>query len=146
MKLSDFDYPLPRELIAQRPLSERDASRLLVLDRSSGEVTHATFRDLPQVLTPGDLVVLNDTRVFPARLHGRKATTGGRVEVLLLTELGQQMWVALLKPYGRVRAAQRLAFADGMEAVVDEQLGEGQVVVRFFGGWPFGPWLEAHGR
>ncbi|MFQ5893900.1 MAG: tRNA preQ1(34) S-adenosylmethionine ribosyltransferase-isomerase QueA, partial [Nitrospinota bacterium] len=146
MKLSDFDYTLPRELIAQRPLSERDASRLLVLERSAGRITHTSFRDLPHFLAPGDLLVLNDTRVFPARLYGRKAPAGGRVELLLLQDLGGETWVALLKPYGRVRAAHRLAFADGMEAVVEERLGEGQVVVRFFGGGPFWPWLEAHGR
>lgn len=146
MKLSDFDYTLPPELIAQRPLAERDASRLFVLERDSGRVTHSRFLDLPNFLEPGDLLVLNDTRVFPARLFGRKATTGGRVEVLLLEELGHQTWVALLKPYGRIRASQRLAFADGMEAVVEERLGDGQAMVRFFGGGPFRPWLEAHGR
>ena len=146
MKLSDFDYTLPPELIAQRPRAERDASRLLVLERGSGRVTHSRFLDLPNFLEPGDLLVLNDTRVFPARLFGRKATTGGRVEVLLLEELGHQTWVALLKPYGCIRASQRLAFADGMEAVVEERLGDGQAVVRFFGGGPFRPWLSANGR
>lgn len=146
MRLSEFDYTLPPELIAQRPLAERDASKLLVLQRSSGRITHSTFRDLPSFLEPGDLLALNDTRVIPARLHGRKALTGGKVEVLLLQELGKEAWVALLKPYGRARANQRLAFSGGMEAVVEEKLGEGQVVVRFFGGGPFRPWLEAHGR
>lgn len=146
MKLSEFDYTLPPELIAQRPLGERDASRLLVLERTSGRITHAGFLDLPRLLEPGDLLALNDTRVFPARIYGRKAPTGGRVELLLLEDLGQERWRALIKPYGRVRAPQRLAFADGMEAVVEEMLGDGQAVVRLFGGGPFPAWLEAHGR
>lgn len=146
MKLSEYDYTLPAELIAQRPLPERDASRLLVLDRYSGRTTHARFLDLPNFLEPGDLLVLNATRVFPARIQGRKAATGGRVEALLLKDLGHQMWVALLRPYGRVKASERLAFADGMDAVVEERLGDGQAVLRFLGGGPFWPWLEAHGR
>lgn len=146
MRLSDFDYTLPTELIAQRPLAERDASRLLALDKRSGRITHSTFRDLPRYLEPGDLLVLNDTRVIPARLYGRKALTGGKVEVLLLQELGNETWVALLKPYGRARIHQRLAFSGGMEAVIEEKLGDGQAVVRFFGGGPFWSWLEAHGR
>jgi S-adenosylmethionine:tRNA ribosyltransferase-isomerase len=146
MKLSDFDYPLPAELIAQSPLAERDASRLLVLKRSSGRVTHSEFRELPAFLEPGDLLVLNDTRVIPARLFGQKALTGGRVELLLLQDLGSETWVALLRPYGRARASQRLVLDGGMEAAVEEKLGDGQAVVRFFGGGPFWPWLEAHGR
>ena len=146
MKLSDFDYTLPPELIAQRPLGERDASKLLVLERTSGRITHAGFLDLPRLLEPGDLLALNDTRVFPARIFGRKAPTGGRVELLLLEDLGQERWRSLIKPYGRIRAPQRLAFADGMEAVVEEMLGDGQAVVRLFGGGPFPAWLEAHGR
>ncbi len=146
MKLSDFDYTLPPELIAQRPLGERDASRLLVLERTSGRITHAGFLDLPRLLEPGDLLALNDTRVFPARIFGRKAPTGGRVELLLLEDLGQERWRALIKPYGRIRAPQRLAFADGMEAVVEEMLGDGQAVVRLFGRGPLPAWLEAHGR
>ncbi|MCZ6661125.1 MAG: tRNA preQ1(34) S-adenosylmethionine ribosyltransferase-isomerase QueA [bacterium] len=146
MKLSDFDYALAPEIIAQRPLGERDASRLLVLERTSGRITHTGFLDLPRLLEPGDLLALNDTRVFPARIFGRKAPTGGRVELLLLEDLGQERWRALIKPYGRIRAPQRLAFADGMEAVVEEMLGDGQVVVRLFGRGPLPAWLEAHGR
>ncbi len=87
MRTSDFDYRLPAERIAQRPLPERDGSRLLVLDRSTGKVSHRVFRDLPELLEPGDLIVLNDTRVVPARLYGLREKTGGRVEVLFLEEL-----------------------------------------------------------
>ncbi|MEW6659863.1 MAG: S-adenosylmethionine:tRNA ribosyltransferase-isomerase, partial [Thermodesulfobacteriota bacterium] len=80
--LADYDYFLPPELVAQHPLEERDASRLLVLNRATGDIRHASFRDLPQFLDPKDLLVINDTRVFPARLHGEKAS-GGKIELLL---------------------------------------------------------------
>ncbi len=95
LRLEDYAYDLPEERIAQEPLPRRDASRLLVLDRDTGEVAHRTFLDLPDLLAPGDLVVVNDTRVVPARLLGRKRT-GGRAEILLLEATGEATWRALL--------------------------------------------------
>ncbi len=95
MKVSDFDYDLPPELIAQHPVEPRDASRLLVLDRATGEIAHRRFRDLPDLLHPGDVLVANDTRVIPARLFARKPT-GGRVEILLLGAAEGETWRALV--------------------------------------------------
>lgn len=95
MKVSDFDYDLPEALIAQRPVEPRDASRLLVLDPATGAITHRVFRDLPDYLRPGDILVANDTRVMPARLYGQK-TTGGRVEILLLEQNEDGDWRALV--------------------------------------------------
>ena len=101
MKTADFDYNLPHELIAQTPMEPRDHSRLLVLDRADGSIKHRHFYDLPDYLRAGDLLVFNDSRVFPARLHGIRADTGARIEVLLLHRLSEGVWRALVKP-GRV--------------------------------------------
>src|SRR5450759_1538932 len=105
MFLRDLDYELPPELIAQKPLEHRDESRLLVYERSNGEIRHRRFRDLPEELH-GELVVVNDTRVVPARLHLRKPT-GGQVEVLLLESLGGGEWEALARPSRKLRAGLR---------------------------------------
>src|SRR3954471_15278007 len=94
MDVAAFDYELPEELIAQAPLPERDASRLLVLPRGEGEIQHRGVRDLPLLLAPGDLLVANDARVIPARLRGRKQGTGGKVELLLVEPLGGTDWLA----------------------------------------------------
>lgn len=103
MKTSDFDYQLPPELIAQKPLELRDQSRLLVVDRQTGSFQHSTFAQLPNFLEPGDLLVCNDSRVVPARLVGRKEGTGGKVEMLLLRRMGDGLWEVLLKPARRFR-------------------------------------------
>src|SRR5512139_3687360 len=95
LRTDEFDYDLPPELIAQTPLEPRDASRLMVVDRASGDIAHRHFRDLLDTLRPGDILVANDSRVILARLLGRKAT-GGRVEVLLLKRLGERRWEALV--------------------------------------------------
>ena len=129
MKTSDFGYDLPPELIAQEPLPERDSSRLMVLDRATGRVSHRVFRDLPSLLQPGDLVVLNDTRVVPARLFGRREETGGKVEVLLLERChdrpGSSQWRAFTKSGGRLRAGECLKLAGGRaRAKLVERLGE----------------------
>jgi S-adenosylmethionine:tRNA ribosyltransferase-isomerase len=97
METSQFDYDLPQELIAQTPVEPRDASRLMVVHRDTGQIKHRTFRDVAEYLRPGDLLVLNQTRVIPARLFGRKAETGGRVELLLLERRGEQLWDALVR-------------------------------------------------
>jgi S-adenosylmethionine:tRNA ribosyltransferase-isomerase len=127
MKTSELDYELPRELIAQRPVERRDESRLLVYRRATGEVHHRTFRQLPTVLEPETLVVVNDTRVLPARLRVRRPG-GGEAEVLLLEQLEGDVWEALAKPSRRLRAGMRLG---GVELL--ETLGEGRWRVRLAG-------------
>lgn len=109
MKTSDFDYELPPELIAQEPLAERDASRLMRLDRHISQITHHSFRDLPELLRAGDLLVFNDTRVIPARLLGTKIPRGGRVELLLLEELAPNRWRALARARSKIRAGDEIA-------------------------------------
>lgn len=129
MRTSDFDYYLPPELIAQTPLARRDQSRLMVVDRSSGEVTHRRFQDIVEFVRAGDCVVLNDTRVIKARLYGTREATGGRVEVLLLRELEPGVWEALTRPSRRVRAGDRLIFGGGqamLRGTVLDDLGEGR--------------------
>lgn len=114
MKIDDFDFELPEELIAQTPLSDRTASRLLQLDRMTGQVYHRTFRDIIEILEPGDTLVLNNTRVIPARLFGVKEDTGAKIEVLLLKELGDNVWETLVKPGKRVKEGTRLQFGQGL--------------------------------
>jgi len=128
---SELDYELPGELIAQEPVEPRDASRLLVLPRSAGEARHLRFADLPELLEPGDLLVLNDSRVIPARLEGRKES-GGRCELLLVEPLGEggPRWRALGQSSKPLRAGGRLRFP-GLEAEVEEIEGDGLVAVRF---------------
>jgi S-adenosylmethionine:tRNA ribosyltransferase-isomerase len=127
MKTSDLDYDLPRELIAQRPLARRDESRLLVFRRASGDVGHERFVDLPTVIEPGTLVVVNDTRVLPARLRARRPG-GGEAEVLLLERLDGDVWEALARPSRRLRVGMRLGSVELLES-----LGEGRWRVRLEG-------------
>src|SRR2546421_10675600 len=118
MKIGDFDYDLPQELIAQTPIEPRDASRLLVLNRATGAIEHRHFRDIGAYLRPGDLLIANQSRVIPARLLGRRAETGGAVEVLLLaerTDIGPDCWETLVRPGRRLRGGSRLEFShDGL--------------------------------
>ncbi len=107
MHLSDFDYHLPPERIAQTPVEPRDASRMLVLHRDSGQIEHRQFRNLPDYLQPGDVLVLNETRVIPARLPARKVPTGGTAEILLLRQLDEKRWLAVVGGK-RIRAGYRL--------------------------------------
>lgn len=111
MRLTDFDFELPPELIAQAPLERRDRSRLLHLD-DRGDIAHESFRRLPDLLEPRDLLVINDTRVYPARLTGRR-TTGGAVELLLVRDLGEHRWEVLARPGRKLRLGAKLAFGDG---------------------------------
>ncbi|MDA1188264.1 MAG: tRNA preQ1(34) S-adenosylmethionine ribosyltransferase-isomerase QueA, partial [Chloroflexi bacterium] len=112
MKTSDFDYHLPQELIAQTPVEPRDSSRLLVLSRSDGAIQHSRFHDLPRFLRKGDLLVFNDSRVFPARLHGKRLGTDTLVEIFLLTRLESDTWRALVKPGKRLRTGARFLIGD----------------------------------
>lgn len=132
MRVEDFDYHLPPELIAQRPVEPRDASRLLVLHRNSGRLEHRRFYELPLYLKPGDVLVLNDTRVIPARLWGKKAKTGGQVEVFLLKPLGGDCWEALVRPGRRVPPGTELIFGGGkLRAKVLERTPQGGRLVEF---------------
>ena len=110
MHLSDFDYELPPELIAQEPIPERGRSRLLRLDRRTGQSTHHTVADLPSLLAPGDLLVVNDTRVYPARLLGHRVPSGGEVECLLLSRLDDERWEALVHPGQKLKERTRAVF------------------------------------
>ena len=130
MKTAELDYDLPEELIAQRPCEERDAARLLVLDRQAGTIREDVFRNVAAHLRGGDCLVLNDTRVIRARLHGHKPT-GGQVEVFLLREEAPGAWTALVRPSARVKPGTRVEFADGIEATVEDVLPNGQRRVQF---------------
>lgn len=130
LKVTDFDFYLPEELIAQTPLASRDKSRLLVLSRESGSMSHEIFSSLPDFLQPGDLLVLNNTKVLPARLHGQRPT-GGSVEILLLTPLSDNSWSALVKPARRLKAGSSIIFPAGLKAEVTEEGEEGIRNLRF---------------
>lgn len=131
MKTHDFWYNLPEELIAQTPLTQRDASRLLVLDKESGEVEHKHFYDILDYLKPGDCLVMNDSRVLPARLLGNRPT-GGAVELLLLKDLGDKKWECLAKPGRKLLEGQEVVFGDGkLSATVVEVKDDGNRIVEF---------------
>lgn len=132
MKVSDFYYDLPQELIAQHPLEKRDSSRLMVIDRETGGIQHEVFSDLPEFIQAGDLLVMNDTRVLPARLLGVREDTGGQVELLLLNRLDARTWVTLAKPGKSVRPGRTFSFGEGaLKAEVVEVREDGNRVVRF---------------
>ena len=130
MKISDFDYELPEEFIAQTPVEPRDASRLLVLDRRSGEVEHAHFCDLPRYLLPGDVLVLNETRVLRARLYAWKLPGGGKVEILLLQRRSDRVWEALVGGKGLV-PGKRFQVEGGSQAEILDSLGGARRLVQF---------------
>ena len=131
MKTSDFWYDLPEELIAQTPLAQRDSSRLLALDRVTGEVTHRHFYDILDYLKPGDCLVMNDSRVLPARLLGHRPT-GGAVELLLLRDLRDKRWECLCKPGRKMQVGSEVIFGDGeLTAVVTEVKEDGNRIVQF---------------
>ena len=132
MKKSDFYFDLPQELIAQTPLDRRDASRLLCLDRSSGAMEHKFFYNLPELLQPGDCLVLNDSRVLPARLIGHRLPGGGVCEILLLTQREPDLWECLVRPGKKLRPGARVSFGDGeLTAVVESEVTDGNRLVRF---------------
>lgn len=132
MKVEDFNYNLPEELIAQHPLKERDTSRLLVLDKKSGEIEHKHFHDIMDYLKKGDVLVLNDTRVIPARLLGVKEDTLGKIEFLLLNRKKLDTYECLAKPGKRARKGTRFVFGDGLlHAEILEVLDNGNRIVKF---------------
>jgi S-adenosylmethionine:tRNA ribosyltransferase-isomerase len=164
MKTSDFDYQLPSELIAQQPLARRDTSRMLVLQRASGAITHETFARFPDHLHTGEVLILNDTRVIPARLLGHKPS-GGAVELLLTEQLDALRWLALARPAKRLREGREVAFdenpkskiqnpkSSSLRATVETKRAEGEIIVRFdappdldrFGHVPLPPYIR-HGE
>ena len=132
LSTSMFDYELPQELIAQDPLTDRSASRLMILDRASGQITHAHFTDILGELRPEDCLVINDTKVIPARLLGTKEDTGAAIEILLLKRTGADTWETLVKPGKKARPGARIVFGDGLlRAEVIDVVEEGNRVVRF---------------
>jgi S-adenosylmethionine:tRNA ribosyltransferase-isomerase len=133
VRVADFDFDLPAELIAQQPASERGSSRLMIVDRASRTIAGAHTCDLPDLLTPGDLVVVNDTRVIPARLHGHRTPSGGRVECLLLRRLDQDRWDALVHPGQKLRPGASMRFERGavvLEAEILERRTFGRRTIR----------------
>ena len=146
MKTSDFHFDLPQELIAQTPLERRDASRLMTLNKETGETGHYHFYDLPKFLRPGDCLVLNDSRVLPARLIGHRPT-GGACEVLLLTDKGEGVWECLVRPGRKLRSGARVNFGNGeLTAQVERELEDGKRLVRFHYQGIFLEVLERLGR
>ena len=139
LRLSDFDYEYPRSLIAAYPAEPRDAARLLVVDRAAGTVAHRTVRDLPAYFAGGDVLVANDTMVFPARLRGVKGKTGAKVEVFLLRELNAEsrLWDTVVDPARKIRVGNRLEFGEGLAAeVIDNTTSRGRTLRFIFDGTP----------
>jgi S-adenosylmethionine:tRNA ribosyltransferase-isomerase len=142
MKTSDFDYHLPPELIAQHPPENREDARLLVLERETGKIRHRTFPEIVEYFRPGDLLVLNDTRVIPARLLGKRPATGGKAEVLLLSPVDGDGWKALIRPARRARPGTAIEFGAGLKAVVRKRGEGGEVILDFPGIGDILPALE----
>ena len=132
MKTSDFYYDLPEELIAQDPLEDRSASRLMVLDKNTGKIQHHIFKEIVHYLNPGDCLVINDTKVIPARLYGAKVGTDAKIEVLLLKRKENNIWETLVKPGKKAKIGTRISFGDGllMGEVVDI-VEEGNRLIQF---------------
>lgn len=132
MKTSDFNYDLPEELIAQHPLDDRSSSRLMVLDKNTGKVIHKHFTDLPMFLKKGDVLVINNTRVIPARLIGSRTDTGSPVEILLLKRIDDRRWECIVRPGKKVKPQRRFTFIENeLEAECEEVLEDGNRIVRF---------------
>ncbi|MBS5546552.1 MAG: tRNA preQ1(34) S-adenosylmethionine ribosyltransferase-isomerase QueA [Lachnospiraceae bacterium] len=132
MNVKDFYFDLPQELIAQDPLEDRASSRLLVLDKKTGEVTHRGFRDILEYLKPGDCLVINDTKVIPARLFGVKEDTGAKIEVLLLKRREHDIWETLVKPGKKAKPGTRIVFGEGLlTGTVLETVDDGNRLIQF---------------
>ena len=132
MDVKDFYYDLPEELIAQDPLEKRSNSRLMVLDKKSGDVYHRHFYDIKEYLKPGDCLVVNNTKVIPARLYGSRENTGGKVEILLLKRVSDDVWETLVKPGKKARIGDRIEFGEGLlKAEIIDVVEEGNRLVRF---------------
>lgn len=148
MLRSDYAFHLPGELIAQHPLDRRDDSRLLCLDRRDGALSHRRFRDLPGLLRPGDVLVMNDSRVMPSRLLGRREGTGGAAELLLLEQKGKDLWETLARPGKKLRPGARVVFGEGLLTgeIVDTLEGGNRLVSFFYEGDSFFAVLDRIGQ
>ena len=147
MNVKDFDFYLPEELIAQHPLEKRDSSRLMVLDKKTGEINHKRFHDIVEYLNKGDTLVLNNTRVMPARLIGEKEETGGKIEFLLLKRIEKDKWECLAKPGKSAKVGRKFTFGDGkLKAEVVEVKDNGNRIVEFFYEGIFEEVLDALGE
>ena len=131
MNVDTYDFHLPEELIAQTPLSDRSSSRLLLVNKEDGELAHRHFTDIINYFQPGDTLVLNDTRVIPARLFGAKEDTGAKAEVLLLKNLGDDRWEALVKPGKKLKTGAVIIFSDELRAVIEDEADMGGRTLRF---------------
>ena len=132
MKTSDFYFELPQELIAQDPLKDRSSSRLMILDRATGEVSHHVFKEIIDELNPGDCLVINNTKVIPARLYGVKEDTGAHIEILLLKRRENDVWETLVKPGKKAKPGTRIVFGDGrLKAEVVDVVEEGNRLIHF---------------
>lgn len=146
MRISDFDYELPEELIAQEPLAERDASRMLIVDRKTQSWSDARFSELPTMLREADALILNNTRVFPARLQGTRVPSGGAIELLLLRRIEPNIWETLTRPARRLQKGSRIAFSSSsLQAEVVESLDKGVRLIRFESDRPFDEVIEELG-
>lgn len=145
MQLTDFDYDLPSELIAQEPAAKRDASRMLVVDRAANSLTDSEFHHLPNHLKRGDVVVINNTKVFPARLFGR-SDTGANVEIFLMTKLSPSSWNALARPARRLSEGKTISFGPGLSGRIIRRLEAGRVEIEFEFAGDFEPVLDTVGK
>ena len=132
MKRSDFYYDLPKELIAQTPIEPRDSSKMLVIDKKSGECTHRIFRDVIEYLNPGDCIILNNTKVLPARMYGERTDTGSVVEFLLLNQKSHDTWEVITGPGKKARVGHKFVFGGGLlTAEIIEVLPDGNRIAKF---------------
>lgn len=131
MDINEFDYNLPEELIAQTPIKNRSESKLLVMDRKTGALEDKIFKDITSYLHSGDVLVLNDTKVLPARIFGKKEETNAHIELLLLKDLGNDLWQCLSRPFKRLNVGTKITFSDTLYCTVVEKLEEGIVNVKF---------------
>ena len=132
MRTEEFDYNLPEELIAQTPLEKRDESRLLVVDRKNGKIEHNHFKNIFSYLEKGDVLVLNDTKVLPARLLGRKEETNAHIELLMLKEINKDTWECLTKPFKRIKEGTIITFGDGrLKAICMDKKEDGMGIFKF---------------
>lgn len=145
MQLSDFDFDLPESLIAQHPADRREDSRMLIVDRAAGGLIDSTFSEFASQLGPKDLLVVNNTRVFPARLIGR-TETGAAIEVFLISEADTNSWLALAKPGKRLRTGKRINFGEGLSGVVDEKFEDGRVRIGFESATNLNDLIDKYGR
>lgn len=145
MHISNYDYFLPDELIAQKPLEKRQDSRMLAIDRRKNTWEDKSFYELPDFLQAGDVLVLNNTKVFPARLFG-KSETGAKIEIFLVKEIGQQIWEALARPAKRLKIGKKISFSEKLTAEVVEKTEEGRTLIKFEARGDFNELLDAIGK